>query len=88
MQILPDTITPTTISPYEQNQQQQEEVLKEQRPQTWSEMTPLSPPSNEVDIDLSEPFLFDEEFARNFGSCTPRLDALNSSNLDFLYRYL
>jgi hypothetical protein len=90
MQILPDTVTPTTISPYEQNQQQQqqEEVLKEQRPQSWSEMTPLSPPSNEVDIDLSEPFLFDEEFARNFGSCTPRLDALNSSNLDFLCRYL
>lgn len=87
MQLLPEIVT-SALSPFEQHQYQQEEVLKEQRPQTWSEMTPLSPPSNEVDIDLSEPFLFDEEFARNFGSCTPRLDALNSSNLDCLYRYL
>lgn len=69
-------------------QQQTEEVLDEGQPQNWSEMTPLSLPSNEVDIDLTEPYLFDEEFARNFGSCTPRLDALNSTNLDFLYRYL
>jgi hypothetical protein len=74
--------------PQPQNQQQTDEVLDEEQPQNWSEMTPLSLPSNEVDIDLTEPYLFDEEFARNFGSCTPRLDALNSTNLDFLYRYL
>ncbi|KAH8693866.1 putative cutinase transcription factor 1 alpha [Talaromyces proteolyticus] len=90
IQLFPDTLTQassTTVLSDEpqQTQNQQEEELNEER---WSEMTPLSPPSNEVDIDLSEPFLFDEEFARNFGSCTPRLDALNSSNLDFLYRYL
>ncbi|OKL63763.1 hypothetical protein UA08_00036 [Talaromyces atroroseus] len=72
----------------EERQGSQQEVLNEERPQAWSDMTLLSLPSNEVDIDLSEPYLFDEEFARNFGSCTPRLDALNSSNLDFLYRYL
>jgi hypothetical protein len=97
--LFPDTIKPSSAMSNEeqpppppqqvqqdQPDQQQEEILNEQRPQPWSDM--LSLPSNEVDIDLSEPYLFDEEFARNFGSCTPRLDALNSSNLDFLYRYL
>jgi hypothetical protein len=83
---------PQAIQPAQQQvqpqPQQQEEALDEEQPQSWSEMTPLSLPSNEVDIDLTEPYLFDEEFARNFGSCTPRLDALNSTNLDFLYRYL
>ncbi|KUL87123.1 hypothetical protein ZTR_05563 [Talaromyces verruculosus] len=74
--------------PQPQPQQQTEEIIDEEQPQNWSEMTPLSLPSNEVEFDLTEPYLFDEEFARNFGSCTPRLDALNSTNLDFLYRYL
>lgn len=63
-------------------------MLNDEQLQTWGDLTPSSLPSNGVDIDLSEPYLFDEEFARNFGSCTPRLDALNSTNLDCLYRYL
>ncbi|EED20389.1 cutinase transcription factor 1 alpha, putative [Talaromyces stipitatus ATCC 10500] len=84
----PQNQLPSLSSAQQQEAQQQEETLNEEQPQNLTEMTPLSLPSNEVDIDLSEPYLFDEEFARNFGSCTPRLDALNSTNLDFLYRYL
>ncbi|KAL1968165.1 hypothetical protein VTN77DRAFT_2000 [Rasamsonia byssochlamydoides] len=81
--------------------QQCEEQPQQQQQQVWSETTqqpqqqqPFSPSNsgNEMGdipgIDLSEPFLFEEEFARNFGSCAPRLDSLNSSNLDFLYRFL
>ncbi|QGA15740.1 hypothetical protein EYB26_003400 [Talaromyces marneffei] len=79
---------PPPPPPQQQQQQQIEEVLNEEQPQNWSQIIPLSLPSNEVEIDLTEPYLFDEEFARNFGSCTPRLEALNSTNLDFLYRYL
>lgn len=84
----PAAIQPAQQPEQPQSQQQTEEVLNDEQPPNWSEMTPFSLPSNEVDIDLTEPYLFDEEFARNFGSCTPRLDALNSTNLDFLYRYL
>jgi hypothetical protein len=79
--------------PQQQQQQQQQPVWSENP----SQPLPFSPPtsSNEIgegegdmSIDLSEPFLFEEEFARNFGSCAPRLDSLNSQNLEFLYRFL
>jgi hypothetical protein len=97
-QIFPETTPAPTVLSFSAEQENNslsqggDEVQLPAWPENTAQQQPLSPPSNgdvdDMPIDLSEPFLFEEEFARNFGSCTPRLDSLNSSNLDFLYRYL
>ncbi|KAL1979579.1 hypothetical protein VTN96DRAFT_5552 [Rasamsonia emersonii] len=74
--------------------EEQSQPQPQHQQQIWSEngpQQPFTPSNNEIGdmpIDLCEPFLFEEEFVRNFGSCAPRLDSLNSLNLDFLYRFL